>query len=704
MAIIEATKLCETNLSGKEFSFSSNASKLFLMLSDYLYSDKEYCVISELASNALDAHTMVGKQDVPIYVDIPTQISQQLVVRDYGPGLSEHDVYSLLTQYGESTKQQSQDFIGAWGIGSKSPAAVTDNWTIKSYHGGKMKHYEVFIDSFGVPKLTKIFECETEETGLEVIVPANNHYTWKSAAQKAFQWYPVKPKLNVDIQYTEYSKSTTVVGDSWYFTSVERSNLIITTNREYQLSNEIVKQHLPEDIKYLLPINGLVMHFGIGEIDVSISREQIQYTEKTIKNIVTRYQNVHTEIEAFYKKYITNETDEIEFKSQAYKFILNISPYGLSTAIFRRFILNKFGIENETDVRWVYSQQTEKNIAIVKGTRLTHVKQTDTRNGNISSDINIRRKYDYQNRGYNITVGAMSTKLDNIIVVERDITAVFARVKAVAATTNNTYIIVEPGSNLFDNIKQIKVVKASSFEKIKKEKQTRIKYRKNLYVWRGSIDGFNRVYASSIIPAKSVLIGLDSLSKIEYGRSSSTDLSKKCGILQNHNYNVYYYLLKKDKPDIKTIYIDVALKDVLDQLMQTEDWKEYYSKNHIREMQLFVKSFIGVYPLLQFAASFDSTTDDRLDKIKDLFKDYLDDFKQDPTNRFTQKPLVTSIAGQVLSLRSLLNNEVSENFKELKTAIEGLQNTYPLIKYITYSDRTVDFLDYFKLVDASKGE
>src|SRR5512139_3120637 len=90
---------------GVEFSFSKDAaSKLYQMMSNYLYSDKEYAVISELSANAVDAHALVNKKDVPITIQLPTRLESEFVVRDYGPGLPEDAVYRFLTSYGQSSK------------------------------------------------------------------------------------------------------------------------------------------------------------------------------------------------------------------------------------------------------------------------------------------------------------------------------------------------------------------------------------------------------------------------------------------------------------------------------------------------------------------------------------------------------------------------------------------------------------------------
>ena len=138
MSIITSFSPVETNMTGKEFSVSSNTSHLFAMLSDILYSNKELAVINEICANAIDVHSFSGIKDTPIRVICPTMLSPTLIIRDFGSGLSDNDVRLLLTTYGESGqhKRTSNEYYGCWGVGSKSPAAVTENWKIVSHFLG----------------------------------------------------------------------------------------------------------------------------------------------------------------------------------------------------------------------------------------------------------------------------------------------------------------------------------------------------------------------------------------------------------------------------------------------------------------------------------------------------------------------------------------------------------------------------------------
>lgn len=419
---------------GTEFSFSKEASsKLYQMMSNYLYSDKEYAVVSELAANAIDAHAMMGKETTPINIQLPTRLDSSFVVRDFGPGLSEGDVYRFLTSYGESSKGGSNDQIGFWGIGSKSPAAVSDSWSIISYHAGKKIHFEVFITESGVPTLKKIFETETDESGLEVIVPVDltGHDRWISAAKKAFKYYAVKPTFNREVIFdkTEYSNR----GDGWalHKSGVGHAGRLLVTMREYSIDYGKMYQVLQERNSLARDLfehsfsRSFDLMFNIGEIDLSISREQIQYNEKTINAIVAKMEKVSTDFTEIVKSKLDKTTNHIEYRKVIYDFH--------SDGVPRQFLLNivggKYNIKNipadVTELRVPVS--SFEGMVAVFGTTSKHVKSNF--NCWSSSAIRAYESYSYNTKETTREVSLRIETIDRVFIVVRDVNDAMARCK-----------------------------------------------------------------------------------------------------------------------------------------------------------------------------------------------------------------------------------------------------------------------------------
>ena len=108
----------------------------FDILSAGLYTDPIAAIIRELSCNAYDSHVAANKVDTPFQIHLPNSLEPFLSIRDFGVGLSDDDVLHLYTTYFESTKTNSNDFIGARGLGSKSPFSYSKSYEVISRFDG----------------------------------------------------------------------------------------------------------------------------------------------------------------------------------------------------------------------------------------------------------------------------------------------------------------------------------------------------------------------------------------------------------------------------------------------------------------------------------------------------------------------------------------------------------------------------------------
>src|SRR5271156_6461407 len=105
--------------------------KAFDILSSGLYTDRVLAVVRELSCNAYDAHVAANNLE-PFEIHVPNSLEPWFHVKDFGTGLSDEDVMNLYSTYFESTKTDSNDFIGALGLGSKSPFSYTKAFEVIS--------------------------------------------------------------------------------------------------------------------------------------------------------------------------------------------------------------------------------------------------------------------------------------------------------------------------------------------------------------------------------------------------------------------------------------------------------------------------------------------------------------------------------------------------------------------------------------------
>ena len=200
------------------FSIAASA-KAFDILSSNLYQNKILAVIREVSCNAADANKSVGKDTSTIRVHVPTFGEPWFSVRDQGPGLSQTDVMQLYTTYFQSTKDNSDDLIGGFGLGSKSPFAVADQFTVTSWHGGFQSEYVMYKDA-GLPRVNLIRSVPSNEpTGMLVQVPSTKDFrTWAEEITGFFMWWQTKPWFSIAITFPENPllgepKSTTILSN-----------------------------------------------------------------------------------------------------------------------------------------------------------------------------------------------------------------------------------------------------------------------------------------------------------------------------------------------------------------------------------------------------------------------------------------------------------------------------------------------------------
>src|ERR1044072_7874130 len=93
---------------------------LMRMLSKF-YSDGIGSLIRETCRNALDSHRQCGVNE-PIIVSFKANKdgNYEFSVEDFGCGLDDKDVTNIISKYGKSTKRNSNNQLGAFGLGFKS--------------------------------------------------------------------------------------------------------------------------------------------------------------------------------------------------------------------------------------------------------------------------------------------------------------------------------------------------------------------------------------------------------------------------------------------------------------------------------------------------------------------------------------------------------------------------------------------------------
>jgi hypothetical protein len=275
-------------------SFTIKATaKSFRILSDGLYANKIRAIIRELSCNAYDSHVGAGQSHVPFEVHLPTTLEPWFAVRDFGLGLSAEQVTTIFTTFFESTKTGSNDFVGALGLGSKSPFSYTDNFTVTAVQNGQRGVYTAFINDQGVPSIAVMAQDRTAEpNGVEIKFSVDNSRDFGRFAEEAgqvFAYFAVQPVSTGGAWHcdaTEYEVRDIIPGVHRVRGHRGADAVAVMGNIPYPI-NIPASQGIDEDLTNLLNCN-LEMHFDIGELDFQASREGLSYVPQTVNAIVSR--------------------------------------------------------------------------------------------------------------------------------------------------------------------------------------------------------------------------------------------------------------------------------------------------------------------------------------------------------------------------------------------------------------------------------
>ncbi len=306
-----------------------------------LYSQGAKTVVRELVANAIDSHSAAGIADtVPIRVYLPTTFDPTFSVRDYGVGMSHEYVMELYSKIGHSSKGDSNNETGMFGIGSKSPLAISDTFTVRCYdkpgfagaphfHNGvdlnaigRVRLYTVYYNEAGAPMISHTFnvaprpEDEVVRGGVQVHVPitaAQRSLVLEGVSSQHFVWFD--KNISFEGAFDEVSKrfyaAIVQVTPGLYFATTDKAQssswsvYVRQGAAVYPLDESSITGYLTSEIVKMLKTiseNGKHVMFDIplGTINVTPAREALRYephtTPKLAQFIIARCETFRAEI------------------------------------------------------------------------------------------------------------------------------------------------------------------------------------------------------------------------------------------------------------------------------------------------------------------------------------------------------------------------------------------------------------------------
>lgn len=341
----------------------------FSLSIDKLYTHKIESVIREICSNARDSMISAGRGEIPFEVFLPSALSPYLVIKDTGLGLSKEDAVTYLSTLYKSTKTNENQSVGSYGIGSKSPFAISDSYNIETIKDGRKCAFQFFRSGRSLPQLMLLNEEDTDEPNgvtFRIHVRDVDQEEYREALQTQLFMFSPKPLVdglpwNLDApkiirqtpQYTLYRSEAH--RDFFGRYAVEMGGVTYPF-KPNEVDNEFdsMVSAVSRDMSMY---DIMVFHMPIGEVEVPGDRERIEYSDWTKENLKIRldgcfkdyFKSVREGIEQVMSQFTTNPLEVLEKVKGMYS----------NNHSMIRYMIEKGELSNGkcTDIIKVFSQQ-----------------------------------------------------------------------------------------------------------------------------------------------------------------------------------------------------------------------------------------------------------------------------------------------------------------------------------------------------------
>ena len=313
----------------REFSIDTSNQMIVSILRDRLYKNKVGAVCREVSSNCRDANREAGRELIPINIEIGCGNSlldeNKLFVSfgDSGIGINPDRIENVFLKYGSSTKRDSNNQTGGFGIGAKTPFAYNNEFiieTVTEFQGSVKKYiYQaIILTENGVESSQLILVSENdskEKLGTKIIVPIKleDRNSFEREIFTATSFWSVKPNYK-GFEKKVPNSEIIFQGNDWK---------VLTLPKFHSLTEKISEIHhqeffiLVDGIPYENPgieykdtsiYNAIVrynysdvkthpiLEFKTGELTLSASREEIEQIDSNLDLILARVLKMEREI------------------------------------------------------------------------------------------------------------------------------------------------------------------------------------------------------------------------------------------------------------------------------------------------------------------------------------------------------------------------------------------------------------------------
>jgi hypothetical protein len=277
---------------------AKNTPYIFSLLSK-IYKNPEGSIVREITSNCFDAHKKAKKDNEPVIIRLFVEDTgnKYIEFHDNGTGISPELMDDVYMSYGESDKRDSDDFIGAFGLGSKSPFSITDYFYVITKSNG-IEYTYLLNSTVAGPEYTTLNERQYDEllesSGTIIRIPVKNDIEiWTRNIKSQLKYFTdvFVDGFNVNNDFKIKKFKTFKIREDLFLANPVAALHLSIGDVTYPISWEELQETQ-------INFNGALM-FNIGELNVIPNREEVEYKESTktkIKNKLQEFRNELSEL------------------------------------------------------------------------------------------------------------------------------------------------------------------------------------------------------------------------------------------------------------------------------------------------------------------------------------------------------------------------------------------------------------------------
>lgn len=271
----------------------SDSAALMHIFSTTLYTYPKLATVQEIICNGWDSHIISGRTDTALEI---TVTDENIVIRDFGPGIPHEKIGPIYGVFGNSTKRDDTTQTGGFGLGSKAPFSYTDNFEVVSNNNNVKSVYRVSKSSMekgGKPSIDTMVQIPTEETGIRVTIPLKSSHdrsTFEDHIKEVIILGGIKATLNGSLIHSLpiHESPTGYLISSFTGTKTSRINLRYG-NVVYPLPRMKFFADMWDQVNHnmnkLWNRANIVFIAEPDTISIAPSREALIFTDATLSNI-----------------------------------------------------------------------------------------------------------------------------------------------------------------------------------------------------------------------------------------------------------------------------------------------------------------------------------------------------------------------------------------------------------------------------------